>query len=77
MAATKTEHVTEEGRALLTEAERGVLAGESDATDNYEYKVKSLVRLRIQRQLEDDVEVLREHFPEAHRAIQQVVCDEP
>ena len=76
MAATKTEHVTEEGRALLTEAERGVLAGESDATDNYEYKVKSLVRLRIQRQFEDDVEVLREHFPEAYELVREAACDE-
>ena len=76
MAASKTQRMAEEGRALLTEAERQILTGERDVSDNYEYKIKSLVRTRVRRQFGEDVAVLRENFPEAYQAIWEVVCDE-
>lgn len=67
MATSETTAVmSEEGRALLTEREREILRGDAEVTDNYVYKVKSLVRTRIRRHLADDIEVLEENFPEAH-----------
>jgi hypothetical protein len=62
-------------RALLTEAEREILAGERDVKDNYRYSVESRVRTRIRDELPGDVETLREHYPEIFEAIQEVVCE--
>lgn len=73
--ATTARTVTEEGRALLTETERKILTGEQDATDNYQYKVKSLVRNRIKKHLGDDIDALEEHFPEVHQLVIDEVCD--
>lgn len=66
--------VTDEGRALLTEREQEILSGEADVSDNYRYKVKSIVRNRIRKRLGEDLEVLNEHFPEAHELIVEEVC---
>lgn len=52
-----------EGRSLLTEREREILAGDADVKDNYRYKVESYARNRI-KGVERDMEVLREHYPE-------------
>jgi len=65
----------EEGRALLTEAERDILSGEKDVSDNYEYKVQSLVRNRVRKKLGDDLDVLREHFPEVYEMIVEEIED--
>lgn len=73
---TTTERMTEEGRALLTEAEREIIAGERDVTDNYEYKVRSLVRNRVRKKLGDDVELLRTKFPEVYDMIRAGVCED-
>mgnify|MGYP007091094760 CR=1 FL=1 len=62
-------------RALLTEAEREILAGERDVKDNYRYSVESRVRTRIRDELPGDVETLREHYPEIFEAVQEVVCE--
>lgn len=69
-----TGQMSEEGRALLTEAERAILSGEREVTDNYEYKVKSLVRVRIRKKFGRDADVLREHFPEAFEMLEAAVC---
>jgi len=61
--------MTDEGRALLTDREREVLAGEADVSDNYRYKVQSIVRNRIKKSLGDDIELLQEHFPEAYELV--------
>lgn len=63
-----------DGRALLTDREREILAGEADVTDNYRYKVESTARQRV-RQMEHDVAVLREHYPEIFTELQDTVCD--
>lgn len=72
--------MTEEGRALLTDREREILAGEADVSDNYEYKVRSTVRNRVQKRFSDDVEFLKEHFPEVFEtvvdAVEEVESDE-
>lgn len=71
-----TPQMSEEGRALLTQSEREILSGEREVNTNYEYKVKSLVRVRIRKKFGRDVEILREHFPEVFEMIEGEVCDE-
>lgn len=67
--------MTGEGRALMTKREREIISGEADVTTNYQYKVQSLVRNRVQKKLSDDVDVLEEHFPEVYEMIVEEVCD--
>jgi len=66
--------MSEEGRALLTDREKEIISGEADVTDNYRYKVTSIVRNRIRKQLGKDIEFLEEHFEEAHKMVEEVVC---
>jgi hypothetical protein len=68
--------MTEEGRALLTEREKEILSGEADVSDNYRYKVQSVVRNRIRKSLGDDVAFLKDHFPEAYELVTAEVCDD-
>jgi len=63
-------------RALLTEAEREILGGDRDVKDNYRYSVESRVRTRIRNELPDDVETLREHYPEIFEEMQSLICDD-
>ena len=70
----REELMTEEGRALVTDREREIISGDADVSDNYEYKVKSVVRNRIRKRLGDDVNFLKEHFPEAHDLVVDEVC---
>ncbi len=63
------------GRALLTDRERAILAGEADVKDNYRYKVESNARQRIKK-LERDIDVLQEHYPEMYEQIRSKVCDD-
>ncbi|MFC6837229.1 hypothetical protein [Halomarina ordinaria] len=71
--------MTDEGRALLTVRERDILSGEADVSDNYRYKVQSIVRTRIRKHLGEDIEFLREFFPEVYDIAITEVCesDEP
>lgn len=75
-APERDELMTEEGRALVTDREREIITGDADVSDNYEYKVKSVVRNRIRKRLGDDVEFLREHFPEAYDLVVDEVCSD-
>lgn len=61
-------------RSLLTDTERKILAGERDVTDNYKYKVQSIVRQRIRR-ITADVDTLREHEPELYEMLTERVCE--
>jgi hypothetical protein len=63
-----------EGRSLLTDRERAILAGEADVSDNYRYKVQSVARQRV-RGIADDVDVLREHQPEIFKELHEIVCE--
>lgn len=77
MAAQDTFAVmSEEGRALLTDREKEIISGEADVSDNYQYKVESIVRNRVRKRLEDDVKFLEEHFPEVHELVTETVCKE-
>lgn len=76
MATSETAaNMTDEGRALLTEREREILAGEADVSDNYRYKVQSTVRNRIRKHFADDLEFLEEHFPEAYELATESLAD--
>lgn len=68
--------MAEEGRALMTEREREIIAGEADVTDNYRYKVQSLVRNRVRKKFGDDVDVLEEHFQEVYEMVLRDVCSD-
>jgi len=70
------ELMSDEGRALLTERERQIISGDADVSDNYEYKVKSVVRNRIRKRLGDDVEFLAEEFEEVYDLVIEEVCGE-
>jgi len=73
-----TRNMTDEGRALLTEREREIIAGEADVSDNYRYKVESVVRNRVRNKMGEDVAALREHLPEVYENLQdEVRSDEP
>ena len=48
------------GRALLTDREREIVAGEADVDDPYRYQTISRVRQRFSR-LEADLEAMEKH----------------
>jgi len=64
-----------DGRSLLTDREREILAGDADVSDNYRYKVQSVARQRV-RGIADDVDVLREHEQEIFDELQEIVCED-
>lgn len=77
MPTNRTEtQMAEEGRALLTDGEREILTGERDVTDNYQYKAKSIVRVRVRRRFAEDAAILRENFPEVFEMIHDEVCND-
>lgn len=74
-----TQSITEmsdEGRALLTDREKEIISGDADVSDNYQYKVESIVRNRIRKRFGDDVTFLEEHFPEAYELVLEAACKE-
>lgn len=73
MATPQTETVTER-RALLTDREREIVAGNADVEDSYRYQTVSRVRKRFDR-LEGDLEALEEHG-DLLDELQAIVCPE-
>jgi hypothetical protein len=63
-------------RALLTDRERELLAGENVEEENYRYQAVSRVRNKIKDELPRDIELLREHHPRLLEELYEVVCDE-
>jgi transposase len=63
-------------RALLTEADRELIAERRDTDSNLRYQAISRVRGRIHEELPEDIELLREHHPELLAELREVVCDE-
>lgn len=61
-------------RALLTDRERELIA-DTDATD-HRYVAISRVRKRVQNELPEDVELLKENHPELFAEVREVVCDD-
>jgi hypothetical protein len=70
-----TEHARmADRRALLTEREREIIAGEADITDEYRYQTISRVRARFDH-LEDDLEALEAHG-DLLEELREIVCDD-
>ena len=63
------------GRALLTDREREIVAGEADVDDPYRYQTISRVRQRFSR-LEGDMEAMEKHGELADE-VREIVCHEP
>lgn len=61
-------------RALLTDREREIVAGEADIADEYRYQTISRVRSRFER-LEGDIEALEKHGDLADE-LREAVCRE-
>lgn len=60
-------------RALLTDREREIIAGEADVTDEYRYQTISRVRARFQR-LDGDLEALEAHG-ELAEDLREIICE--
>jgi len=76
MGATTLPDVPDkEYRAILTDREKEILAGEADVSESYYYRVITRVRDKIER-LEDDVEVLEAHHDTLAEELRDVVCDD-
>jgi len=73
MATAETESMSER-RALLTEREREIVAGDADVSDSYRYQTISRVRKRLD-QLEDDLEAMESHGELADE-LREKVCEE-
>jgi hypothetical protein len=66
--------VDDQYRGLLTEREREILRGEADVSDNYQYRVVSRVRTKVEN-LEEDVGILDENREDLLIELRQVVCE--
>ena len=62
------------GRALLTDREREIVAGEADVDDPYRYQTISRVRQRFSR-LEGDLKAMEKHGELADE-VREIVCGE-
>ena len=73
LAQSVTNMVDDQYRGLLTEREREILSGEADVSDNYQYRVVSRIRTKIDN-VDDDVEILAENRQDLLEKLQQIVC---
>lgn len=65
----------DERRSILTDREKEILAGEVDVSEKYFYVVVSRVRKKIEG-LEEDIELLDEHYDTLAEELREVACDE-
>ena len=63
-------------RALLTDSERDLITEDDPEKPNRKYQAISRVRTKIEDELTQDVELLREHHPQLFEELQEVVCDD-
>lgn len=63
-------------RALMTDTDRDYLAGEGDPSDSQRHQSAYRVRSRIQDELPQEIELLREHRPDLLEELREVVCDD-
>jgi len=61
-------------RALLTDREREIVAGEADVEDSYRYQTISRVRKRLSR-LEGDLEAMGKHGELANE-VWEIICED-
>lgn len=62
-------------RGLITYTERERISGEADVEDAKRYQAISRVRRRINEELPEEIELLREHHPELLSELEEMVCD--
>lgn len=72
---TTQSETTDGPRALLTDREREILAGQADVSDGYRRKVEWTARQRVE-QTKADVAVLRERHPETFARLRAIVCED-
>ena len=65
--------VDDQYRGLLTEREREILQGDADVSDNYQYRVVSRIRTKIEN-IDDDAEILAENREDLLEELRDVVC---
>jgi hypothetical protein len=65
--------VDDQYRGLLTEREREILRGEADVSDNYQYRVVSRIRTKIEN-IDEDAEILAENREDLLEELRDVVC---
>ncbi|MFC7158013.1 hypothetical protein ACFQPA_21875 [Halomarina halobia] len=63
-------------RALLTDREIEILAGDADVSDSYRYRVVARVRDKIERIGEVDLPILDEHHPTLGDELREAVCED-
>lgn len=63
-------------RALLTDREQELIEAGDEADDDLRYQAISRIRRKIQEELPEDVEVLRENHPDLYEELREVVCEE-
>mgnify|MGYP000554331204 CR=1 FL=1 len=69
------QHNVARTRALLTENDREVLAGEK-GDQNRQRNVKWEVESRIEDELDADVKLLEKHQPELYERVRDIVCQD-
>lgn len=75
MDATNSERMTR-SRGLITFTERERIADKDSVEDSKRYQAISRVRRRINEEVVEEVDLLREHHPDLLEELQEVVCDE-
>ncbi len=74
MGVTNDERMTR-SRGIITFTERERIAGEDEVKDSKRYQAISRVRRRINEEVTDEVEILKEHHPELLQELRDVVCE--
>ena len=76
MGTTTESSVMSRRRALLTDRERELLAGENVTDESYRYQAASRIRNKIEDELTEDIELLEKHHPKLLAELREVVCEE-
>lgn len=63
-------------RALMTDTDREYIASAEHEKTDERYQAVYRVRKRIEEEVVQDVEILREHHPELLSELRDVVCEE-
>ena len=66
--------VDDQYRGLLTKREREIIQGEADVSDNYQYRVVSRIRTKIEN-IDEDVEILANNRGDLLDELRDVVCE--
>ena len=59
----------------MTDRERELIEGESENNEDLRYQAVSRVRRKINEELSEDVEILREHHPTLYEELRETVCE--